>query len=162
MRHVSVPALFACLSLAALFLSPLSARADSSNANDPSAASPDAAGPAADSHPSAEPHCTCPEAARPVRPKFADLVPNRLNERDELAALESIQVALTRMDDGTAFVWKHANGRLSGIVRPTSSFRNASGAICRHVVVLLTTGFKTRTAEGVACRSANRRWVLEG
>jgi surface antigen len=66
------------------------------------------------------------------------------------------------MDDGTPFVWRRNNGRLSGIVRPTASFRSPKGDLCRHVVVLLTTGFKTRTAEGVACRLANGRWQLEG
>jgi len=107
--------------------------------------------------------CECPDAGRQgVRPKFAELVPRGLDEADEVAALESIQMGLSRMDDGTAFVWRRPSGKLSGIVRPTASFRNAKGAVCRHVVVLLTTGFKTRTAEGVACRSANRRWVLEG
>lgn len=110
-----------------------------------------------------EARCTCPEAEqKPMRPKFADFEGYRLDESDEIAALESIQVGLSRMDDGTPFVWKRSNGRLSGIVRPTSSFRNAAGSLCRHVVVLLTTGYRTRTAEGVACRSANRRWVLEG
>ncbi len=110
-----------------------------------------------------EARCTCPDANRKTtRPKFADFEGRSLDESDEIAALESIQVGLSRMDDGAPFVWKRANGRLSGIVRPTSSFRNASGAICRHVVVLLTTGYKTRTAEGIACRSPNRRWVLEG
>lgn len=139
MRHVSVPTIFACLLIG---VSPCSARAEA---------------------PAAEPRCGCPEAgSKPLRPKFADLTPHRLDQTDELAALQSIQVALTRMDDGTAFVWKRSNGRLSGIVRPTASFRNAAGLLCRHVVVLLTTGFKTRTTEGVACRAANRRWVLEG
>lgn len=110
-----------------------------------------------------EARCACPETGRKAsRPKFADFNDRALDETDEIAALESIQVGLTRMDDGSPFVWKRSNGRLSGIVRPTSSFRNASGSLCRHVVVLLTTGFKTRTAEGIACRAANRRWVLEG
>ena len=110
-----------------------------------------------------EAHCTCPDAGnKSMRPKFAEFGRALLDESDEIAALESIQVGLSRMDDGAPFVWKRANGRLSGIVRPTSSFRNAEGALCRHVVVLLTTGYKTRTAEGIACRSPNRRWVLEG
>ncbi|MGE0024253.1 MAG: hypothetical protein AB7S70_11555 [Hyphomicrobium sp.] len=114
---------------------------------------------AADARP-AESRCTCPEAeGKAARPKFADL---NLDESDEIAALESIQVGLSRMDDGSPFVWKRANGRLSGIVRPTTSFRNSEGSLCRHVVVLLTTGYRTRTAEGIACRAANRRWVLEG
>lgn len=112
---------------------------------------------------SGEAHCTCPGAERKAaRPKFADFENRTLDESDEIAALESVQVGLSRMDDGSPFVWKRSNGRLSGIVRPTNSFRNASGALCRHVLVLLTTGYKTQTVEGVACRSPNRRWVLEG
>lgn len=102
--------------------------------------------------------CNCSGAERhAARPRFADL-----DENEEASALESIQVGLTRMDDGTPFVWRHANGRLSGIVRPTASFRNAGGTLCRHVVVLLTTGYKTRTAEGIACRLVDGRWSLEG
>jgi hypothetical protein len=141
MRHVFRTVVIAAFPLALLSLSPNAAQAGDSG----------------------QARCTCPEAdSKRPRPKFADLAPRRLDESDELAALESIQVGLTRMDDGTAFVWKHANGRLSGIVRPTASFRNAAGDLCRHVTVLLTTGFKTRTAEGIACRASNRRWVLEG
>ncbi len=107
--------------------------------------------------------CTCPDAAhKSARPKFAEFDRRTLDDADEIAALESIQVGLSRMDDGSPFVWKRANGRLSGIVRPTSSFRNAKGSLCRHVVILLTTGYRTSTTEGVACRSVDRRWVLEG
>jgi hypothetical protein len=111
---------------------------------------------------SGAPPCTCPDAQEKAsRPKYADL-PSPLDESDEIAALTSVQVALSRVGDGTAFAWRRGNGRLSGIVSPTSSFRNTSGAICRHFVMLLTTGFKTRKTEGIACRLANGRWRLEG
>ena len=66
------------------------------------------------------------------------------------------------MGDGTAFVWRLRNGRLAGVVKPTSSFRNQGGAVCRHLEMLLTTGLKTRKTEGIACRLANGRWQLEG
>jgi hypothetical protein len=109
------------------------------------------------------PACTCPSATeKSPRPKFAEFSARVLDESDEIAALESVQLGLSRMDDGASFIWRRHNGRLSGVVRPTSSFRSAKGDLCRHVVVLLTTGFKTRTAEGVACRLANGRWQLEG
>ena len=104
----------------------------------------------------------CSYSGKPARPSFAELTDRRLDEADEIAALESVQVGLSRMDDGEPFVWRRSNGKLSGIVRPTVSFRNAKGDLCRHVVVLLTTGFKTSTREGIACRATNRRWVLEG
>lgn len=106
--------------------------------------------------------CTCPEVQKKARPNFAGLPGQPLTENDEIAALESVQMGLSRMHDGAPFVWRHVNGRLSGIVRPTASFRNAEGRLCRHVVVLLTTGYKTSTTEGIACRLPDRRWALEG
>ncbi|AHB48381.1 hypothetical protein W911_08230 [Hyphomicrobium nitrativorans NL23] len=106
--------------------------------------------------------CACPTKDKANRPQVTGLQDPRLDEADEAAALESIQMGLSEMDDGEPFVWRRVNGRLSGIVRPTTSFRNADGRICRHVVVLLTTGYKTSTAEGIACRLPDRRWVLEG
>jgi hypothetical protein len=105
--------------------------------------------------------CTCPDARGKARPRFADL-PGVLDEGDEIAALESVQLALSRMGDGTAFIWRLRNGRLAGVVKPTSSFRNRGGAVCRHIELLLTTGLKTRKTEGIACRLANGRWQLEG
>lgn len=110
-----------------------------------------------------KPACTCPNASgKATRPKFAEFSGRSLDETDEIAALESVQLGLSRMGDGSAFVWRARTGRLSGVVRPTASFRNPEGAVCRHLVVLLTTGFKTRTAEGIACRLDNGRWQLEG
>lgn len=107
------------------------------------------------------PTCSCPDAQRKsTRPKFADYSV-LLDESDEIAALTSLQIGLTEMGDGSPYVWRHGNGRLSGIVRPTRSFRSAQGDLCRHVVVLLTTGFRTSTLEGVACRRALGRWHLE-
>lgn len=106
--------------------------------------------------------CACPDAQKTTRPNFAGLRNSALTESDEIAALESVQMGLTRMHDGEPFVWRHANGKLSGIVRPTASFRNAEGRLCRHVIVLLTTGYKTSTTEGIACRLPDRRWALEG
>jgi len=110
------------------------------------------------------PACSCPPTARGpgVAESMSAEATSRLDENDEIAALSSVQIGLSRMDDGTPFVWRRGNGRLSGIVRPTKSFRSASGSLCRHVIVLLTTGYRTRTAEGVACRLEGGRWRLEG
>lgn len=105
--------------------------------------------------------CSCPDAQGKTKPRFADL-PTALDEKDEIAALESVQLALSRMGDGSAFVWRLRNGRLAGVVRPTSSFRSQAGAVCRHLELLLTTGVKTRKTEGIACRLTNGRWQLEG
>jgi len=106
--------------------------------------------------------CTCPESERKsTKPKFAGLGAE-LDESDERAALESLQVALSKVGDGSSYVWHRANGRLSGLIQPTSSFRNEKGTICRHIVVLLTTGERTKKREGIACRMENGLWRLDG
>ncbi|MCU0953386.1 MAG: hypothetical protein MUC37_01965 [Hyphomicrobium sp.] len=112
--------------------------------------------------------CTCPgTSSRPQRPKFAELKPvpddgNPLDASDHMAVLSSIHDALSGTADGGSYIWHRSNGRVSGLIRPTSSFKNVEGSICRHVVVMLTTGQKTRKTEGIACRGAGGVWSLEG
>lgn len=89
-------------------------------------------------------------------------VPTKLDESDEIAALERIQYALSEVGDGTTYVWRRWNGRLSGVIYPTVSFKDASGNVCRHLMVLLTTGDRTKRIEGIACRMESGRWRLEG
>ena len=119
---------------------------------------------AADTSPAEKPSCTCPgqdAPAREARPKFADLQTN-LDETDEIAALEAVRIALSEVGDGSTFVWKRENGRLSGVIKPTSSFRNVDGKICRHLIIVLAAGVRTSKIEGVACRLGNGRWELDG
>jgi hypothetical protein len=119
---------------------------------------------AAESAPAEKPPCTCPgqdAPTREARPKFADLQ-NNLDEGDEIAALEAIRIALSQVGDGGTFVWRRANGRISGVVKPTSSFKNAGGRVCRHIVIVLAAGQRTGKIEGVACRLDNGRWQLDG
>jgi surface antigen len=100
------------------------------------------------------------------RPKFAEAPPTAqrtvLDETDEIAALESVQFALTEVGDGASYIWHRNNGRLSGMVQPVTSFKDGQGQICRHVVVVLTTGMTTKKTEGVACRLTSGQWKLEG
>src|SRR5262249_36509264 len=107
--------------------------------------------------------CTCssPERApAPTpRPRFADHSQD-LDDRDEIAALNAIGVALTEVGDGASYVWHRGNGRLSGVVRPTASFKDHSGRVCRHIMVLLTTGYRTGRVEGVGCRLGDGSWQL--
>jgi surface antigen len=91
-----------------------------------------------------------------------NMAPTKLDMRDEIAALERIEYALSEVGDGSTYVWRRWHGRLSGVVHPTVSFKDDSGKICRHLVVLLTTGDRTRKIEGIACRMASGRWRLEG
>ena len=115
------------------------------------------------------PSCSCPGTSnRSQRPKFADFQSappddgQALDSGDEMAALSSVQHALSATADGATYVWHRNNGRLSGLVQPTSSFKNVDGDICRHIVIMLTTGEKTLKTEGVACRKTNGVWTLEG
>jgi surface antigen len=85
-----------------------------------------------------------------------------LDENDEIATLEAIRVALTEVGDGSTYVWHRRHGRLSGLVRPTTSFRDVSGRICRHILLIMNSGAYTARAEGVACRMPDGRWQLDG
>jgi fermentation-respiration switch protein FrsA (DUF1100 family) len=119
---------------------------------------------AAERAPADKPSCACPGPDAPkreARPKFADLQAN-LDEDDEIAALEAIRIALTEIGDGATFVWRRANGRISGVVKPTASFKSVDGKICRHIAIVLAAGRRTGKIEGIACRLANGRWQLDG
>ncbi len=102
-----------------------------------------------------------PEAApsAAIRPL---ILPYRLNVRDEIAALERIQFALSEVGDGTTYVWRRWHGQLAGMIHPIASFKDQSGKVCRHLMVLLTTGKRTSKIEGIACRLPSGRWQLEG
>jgi hypothetical protein len=88
--------------------------------------------------------------------------PPKLDEKDEVAALERIQYALSEVGDGKTYVWRRWHGRLSGIVQPTASFKDSGGKVCRHLIVLMTTGTNTKKQEGIACRLPSGRWQLDG
>lgn len=85
-----------------------------------------------------------------------------LDTNDEIAALESVQLALSQVGDGSTYIWHRYHGRLSGVVRPTSSFKDREGRICRHLVVSLTATDHYKTMEGIACRVEGGIWQLEG
>jgi 17 kDa outer membrane surface antigen len=111
----------------------------------------------------APPSCTCPtppQAPRASpRPKYAAHDPD---DGDEIAALEAVSAALNEVADGASYVWDRGNGRLSGMVQPTSSFKDTAGRVCRHLVIMLSTETRAARVEGVACRLADGRWQLEG
>jgi hypothetical protein len=119
-------------------------------------------------HPqSGEASCSCPQKEKMwARPKFAELpaTPQHviLDETDEIAALESVQFALSEVGDGASYIWHRNNGRLSGMVQPVSSFKDGRGQVCRHLVIILTTGALSKKTEGVACRLTGGQWKLEG
>lgn len=107
--------------------------------------------------------CTCPNgrSSSATKPKFAGLKAP-LDETDEIAALESVQFALSEVADGSSYVWHRSNGRLSGIVKPTSSFKDQSGSICRNILVVLNSADLTKKTEVIACRLTTGVWQLDG
>lgn len=106
------------------------------------------------------PACSCPDG-KTARPKLAELRTD-LDDDDAIAALQTVQYALSEVADGASYVWHRGHGRLSGLVQPTSSFKDASGGVCRHVIVVLNTAEKSERTEAVACRLSNGIWKLDG
>lgn len=86
----------------------------------------------------------------------------RLSEDDEIATLDAIRVALSEIADGSTYVWYRHHGRLNGLVTPTASFKDGKDRVCRHVLLILSAGTQTGRIEGIACRTDNGRWLLEG
>jgi hypothetical protein len=124
--------------------------------------------PAATTRPApAAPEPITPGAATPntnkpsPRPRYADAMP-RLDTSDEAATLEAVHLALSELGDGASYVWHRRGGRLSGVINPTTSFKDRDGRVCRHLVMTLSAGPHTARTEGVACRLADRSWRLEG
>lgn len=126
-----------------------------------------AADPAAVPAPPSAPSCTCPNsgpnsgAQKSTKPKFAGLQ-GPLDESDEIAALQSVQYALSEVADGSSYIWHRSNGRLSGVVKPLASFKDQQGSVCRHVLVVLNSSESTKKTEAVACRLSSGVWQLEG
>ena len=85
-----------------------------------------------------------------------------LDDSDEIATLDAIHTALSQVGDGGTYVWHRLHGRLSGIFQPTQSFKDKTGGVCRHLVVMLMAGRLTKRTEGIACRLPNGRWQLDG
>lgn len=108
-----------------------------------------------------------PKATSCPKPSALDLnakspeIKAALDRDDEYAALESVQWALTEVADGSSYVWHRAHGRLSGVVKPISSFKDMHGGVCRHAVVVLHGNDRTRRTEIVACRLPTGIWQLE-
>lgn len=92
---------------------------------------------------------------------FAELKAG-LDQTDRLAVLEAIHVGLSDAPDGATYMWRRHNGKIAGSVRPTMSFRDIEGKVCRYLVFQLLLGEHMRQVEGIACRQDDKSWLLEG
>ena len=89
--------------------------------------------------------------------------PRHFSADDRDAALEAIQFTLSEVADGATFVWFTKKSNMKGHVRPTASFRDKDGRICRHLKFSVRASLLLiHKIEGVACRSASGTWSLDG
>lgn len=105
---------------------------------------------------------TTSHQSQPLSPATLSELKSELDQIDRLAVLEAIHVGLTDAPDGSTYMWRRHNGKIAGSVRPTSSFRDISGKVCRYLVFQLLLGEHLRQIEGIACRQDDRSWLLEG
>ncbi len=98
----------------------------------------------------------------PAVQKAQKRVAYSLSRADRIAALESVQFGLSRVSDGSSYIWHRSHGRLSGVVRPTKSFKDRAGKICRHFEVIYVSGDLAKRLETVACRLDNGVWEISG
>jgi hypothetical protein len=95
-------------------------------------------------------------------PRGRPLPTPRFDRKDEAAALEAIQVALTQVGDGSSYVWYRHGGRLSGVIQPTQSFKDPLGRVCRHLVVTLSAEGRSARTDAIACRQFHGGWIVDG
>jgi surface antigen len=96
------------------------------------------------------------------RPQADDAIVQPLREDRLIKVLGHIQFALTRVGDGSRYIWHFRDGTLSGSVMPTATLRRHDRMLCRRIVMELSSETDFRVAEGVACRTADGNWSLEG
>lgn len=100
--------------------------------------------------------------APPPKGNALDAVRGWLTADDPVAFLEAMRYALDEVADGDTYVWHRKDGPLWGKVKPTASFLDDKGAVCRHVQLMLALADVRRDVDAVACRSASRQWVVSG
>jgi len=94
--------------------------------------------------------------------------PRELDVKDEIAALERIQFALSEIGDGTSYVWRRWHGRLAGVidklvVYPKNMQKNLDrlGGLVhsqRVLIALTKAGVSREDAYRIVQASAMRVW----
>ncbi len=80
--------------------------------------------------------------------------------KDAAATLEAIDTALRSVRDGGSFVFHRNRGALTGIIKPTRTFRAHDGRLCRDIEVELNAQHRARRVVGTACLDAQDTWRL--
>ncbi len=86
----------------------------------------------------------------------------RLSTAFETATLRALHFTLSEVGDGSTFVWHHKTGRLRGVFKPTSSYQQTDGRVCRHIVIVLSARHRSGKTEGIACRAHDGSWIIDG
>jgi surface antigen len=90
------------------------------------------------------------------------LVGNLLDERDKKLQAEAAHRALETAPSGQSVGWKNPDSGHSGMVTPTKTYQNASGAYCRDYQATVEIEGKQEKATGRACRQPNGTWQIVG
>ncbi len=77
-------------------------------------------------------------------------------------AFKAMQIALKTVADGATYTWRHSKTKLSGLIHPTTTYRNGSGQLCRHIQITLKYKTTYRNSDVLACRNNQNKWVLKG
>lgn len=110
----------------------------------------------------AAPKIAWPDASFKLSPHSLAELKADLDHGDRMAVLEAIHVGLSDAPDGATYMWRRHNGKIAGSVRPTASFIDPKGKVCRFLVFQLLLGEHLRQIEGIGCRQDDKSWSLEG
>ena len=75
--------------------------------------------------------------------------------------LTAIQYALKQVADGSSYLWHHKKSRLKGRIKPTVTYLNKSGQLCRHIYISLSYITAHKTSQALACRNNSGQWSLK-
>ncbi len=96
----------------------------------------------------------------PLKGDLALLGQNKL--QNNRLTQKAIQHALKKVADGSAYQWHHKKYRLMGHVKPTTTYFNARGQLCRHIQFSLYAGSIKRKSQALACRNEAGLWIVKG
>jgi hypothetical protein len=110
-----------------------------------------------------EPACQCTEPRPLLSPGSSETEADTrksLTPHDQTAVMQAVHYALSEIGDGASYVWHRTHGRLSGVVQVNGTYKGTTGALCRRLNVMLTSGGETRKLTTHACRLPDRSWQL--